>query len=111
MPRFWLSKDVRVRAREVAEQIGKVPWYENRDAVLPTVFQQLQLGPYVPRPAKKRKRPAATPECVVCFENAALVTLVPCGHRKICIDCAERCKHKCPVCRKGFRTVLSKIYD
>ena len=115
MPRFWLSQDVRVRAREVAEQIGKVPWYDNRDAVLPTVFQQLQLGPYVPRPTKKRKRPAtpvaASAECVVCLENEPLVTLVPCGHRKICSGCAIRCKHKCPMCRKVFRTVLSKIYD
>jgi hypothetical protein len=115
MPRFWLTKDVRVRARQVAKQIGKEPWFEHRDAVLPTVYQQLQLGPYVPRPTKKRKRPAApataSAECVVCFENEALVALVPCGHRKICIDCAERCDRKCPICRKRFHTVLSKIYD
>jgi len=112
MPRFWLTKDVRVRARQVAKQIGKEPWFEHRDSVLPTVFQQLQLGPYVPRPTKKRKRPAAaSAECVVCFENEALVALVPCGHRKVCSGCAERCNHKCPICRKRFHTVLNQIYD
>ena len=102
------TKEVRVLARIVGKRLGLDPWWDHRDAVLPEVYARLGLGTY------KGRRSAPAPvltECAVCLEAAALVVLVPCGHRRICGPCADRCRGTCPICRAQFRSHLARIYD
>ena len=102
------STAVRTLAAVVAREMDKAPWHEHRNEVLPEVYRRLNLPAYVPRENRKRRRPDLA-ECAVCFENAPLVVLAPCGHKRICGDCAARCRGTCPMCRKRFR--LLTIYD
>lgn len=101
---------VRACARAVAKRRGLEPWSDHRDAVLPEVYRELGLGAYTPKGNAKRKRPAAAAECAVCMEATALVVLVPCGHQKVCAECADMCGHKCPVCRTRFSSVVARVY-
>ncbi len=54
-------------------------------------------------------------ECVVCQENEKRCAAQPCGHRCLCIGCANELlarseKAKCPMCRREAEGFL-KIYD
>ena len=40
-------------------------------------------------------------QCIICFDNAIAITLVPCGHYLACEDCAQQL-HECPVCRSAI---------
>ena len=40
--------------------------------------------------------------CVICMDRSPNVTLVPCGHRITCEQCAERVR-ECPTCRVPIR--------
>ena len=59
---------------------------------------------------------AATPEvrvadslqCAICMQNEANAAIIPCGHTVACVRCLEKCD-KCPVCRRGIRSLL-RIY-
>jgi outer membrane murein-binding lipoprotein Lpp len=58
--------------------------------------------------------PKAAAECVICAEVKTVVVLVPCGHAKLCHDCAaEICSHdkkECPLCRTHIEAYVS-IYQ
>ena len=41
-------------------------------------------------------------ECVICLEKAAVVALIPCGHRCVCEGCAPSLR-SCPMCRQPVR--------
>ena len=43
-------------------------------------------------------RSAEEETCVICMDRSPNVTLVPCGHRITCQQCAERLG-ECPTCR------------
>jgi hypothetical protein len=43
-----------------------------------------------------------TSECVICLEKAAVVALIPCGHRCACEACAPSLRN-CPMCRQPVR--------
>jgi len=105
------STSVRKLAAVVAREMGKAPWHQHRNEVLPEVYRRLQMPAYVPRdeprPGKRRRTELA--ECAVCLEYVALVVLAPCGHKRICGPCAAKCRGKCPMCRQRFR--LFTIYD
>lgn len=107
------TKEVRVLAALVGKRTGLTPWWEHRDAVLPEVYRSLGLGPY--RAKRKRVVAAAAtvgPECAVCLEQCDnLVLLVPCGHRKVCSQCASRCNGRCPICRRPFTEQVERIYE
>ncbi|MDA9603530.1 RING-HC finger protein [bacterium] len=52
---------------------------------------------------------ASAQACIVCFENAMEAACIPCGHRCLCVDCADRFRHpgaKCPVCRVDLLMVV-----
>ena len=52
---------------------------------------------------------ASAQACIVCFENAMEAACIPCGHRCLCVDCADRFRHpgaKCPVCRIDLLMVV-----
>ena len=58
-------------------------------------------------------------ECVVCYDASKTHTLVPCGHRCVCQDCAEKIvpmftrgpeeSSRCPICRTPCIMVM-KVY-
>lgn len=55
-------------------------------------------------------------QCVLCWEHAATVALVPCGHVCLCISCSNETdvlnaalEQKCPVCRGSFQRTL-RVY-
>ena len=55
---------------------------------------------------------ASAQACIVCFENAMEAACIPCGHRCLCVDCADRFRHpgaKCPVCRDPL-VMVCKIW-
>ena len=37
--------------------------------------------------------------CVVCLDKKINTTFIPCGHRKVCMTCAEKLDN-CPICRE-----------
>jgi hypothetical protein len=43
-------------------------------------------------------------QCQICFENKAIVTIIPCGHKKICKTCSLKISTerwpKCPFCKR-----------
>lgn len=47
--------------------------------------------------------------CIICCDNKINVAFIPCGHFVCCHECANKCKKKCPICRKKFKS-LQKIY-
>lgn len=102
------TKQVRTLAAKVAKELGKVPWHEHRDEVLPVVYAQLGLGAYRKHPAKQKKRKRAE-ECCVCLTATELVILAPCGHRCICAACRGPVQ-RCPLCRSTIEAVVSKVY-
>ena len=56
--------------------------------------------------SRTKKKPA---ECVVCFEHAARVACVPCGHMCLCVLDAPRVD-KCPICRARIAHRLT-VFD
>ena len=47
--------------------------------------------------------------CKVCFERPVQITLVPCGHLCLCVDCSgllTAMEHKCPICRNNIDSVI-----
>lgn len=45
-------------------------------------------------------------ECVICFNESSLVTLFPCEHKVICVECIIRVlenDYRCPICRATIR--------
>lgn len=50
--------------------------------------------------------------CIVCFDNTACYTLVPCTHAILCETCVETCVEnkqiidKCPLCRDDFLFIV-----
>lgn len=63
------------------------------------------------KPSKPRG--AGLSECVICFENARDVVVIPCYHFVLCAGCAHSLRRsteaKCPLCRGGI-TAVRKIY-
>ena len=103
------TKEVRVLAAVVATRLGKVPWHEHRDEVLPQVYRQLGLGEYKKR--KKRKRqPEPVESCSICLDDVPNVILAPCGHKCVCATC---CRHidKCPLCRHAVTTIVARVFQ
>ncbi|ESO83402.1 hypothetical protein LOTGIDRAFT_176240, partial [Lottia gigantea] len=48
--------------------------------------------------------------CRRCLGNPACITLVPCGHKCLCRDCALKA-NRCPVCEQFiFRRVATGVY-
>ena len=61
----------------------------------------------------KLKRITIPPEiCVVCFENEATFTCIPCTHRVLCSICVEEYRNRkyesCPICRISLRNFSEK---
>lgn len=45
-------------------------------------------------------------ECVICFNERTLVTLSPCEHKVMCLECTNRIlenDYRCPICRATIR--------
>ena len=103
------TKQVRAVAAKVAQQLGKTPWYEHREEVLPTVYAQLGLGPYRKRCTASQKKRKRAPECCVCLTATELVILAPCGHRCICAACNGSVQ-RCPLCRSPIESVVRTVY-
>ena len=107
-----MDPKVRKMARLVAKETKQEPWHEHRAEVLPEVYRR--LGSAFTATGKRRApAPVVAPavECAVCMEENPLVTLVPCGHRRICRTCAARVRGKCPICRAAFRDTLARVFD
>eukprot|EP01102_Stenamoeba_stenopodia_P006165 TRINITY_DN1697_c0_g1_i1.p1 TRINITY_DN1697_c0_g1~~TRINITY_DN1697_c0_g1_i1.p1 ORF type:complete len:249 (+),score=38.90 TRINITY_DN1697_c0_g1_i1:623-1369(+) len=47
--------------------------------------------------------------CIVCYENKINTVLLECGHRAVCLGCAEKL-FECPMCREKLTRVI-RIYD
>lgn len=101
------TKAVRTLAAKVAKELGKTPWHEHRQEVLPVVYAQLGLGAYSKKAPRKRKREAA--ECCVCFTAADLLILAPCGHKCICAGCCGQLQ-KCPLCHTLIQATVRAVY-
>ncbi|XP_050064518.1 baculoviral IAP repeat-containing protein 3-like [Aphis gossypii] len=49
--------------------------------------------------------------CVVCRDGARSHASVPCGHRVLCVDCADQlCNNRCPICN-GESTGVIRIWQ
>jgi len=52
--------------------------------------------------------------CVVCFEQPFTHAFVPCMHRCVCADCADRLEktgvRSCPLCRRPY-TLCAQVFD
>ena len=49
-------------------------------------------------------------QCVVCLKNERSTACVPCGHRCLCEECADRVKiHQCPMCRREI-DILMRVF-
>jgi hypothetical protein len=59
-------------------------------------------------PQKQNKNKKRT-ECVVCFDQAARVACVPCGHMCLCVIDAPRVD-ACPICRARIEHRLT-VFD
>jgi hypothetical protein len=73
-------------------------------------------GITVPPAGGDRRIDDEAEQCIVCCDNERCVTLVPCGHLRLCIGCArticakERLDERiCPVCRAAI-TVAVKTF-
>uniref|UniRef100_A0A061RYZ2 Protein tyrosine kinase n=1 Tax=Tetraselmis sp. GSL018 TaxID=582737 RepID=A0A061RYZ2_9CHLO len=55
-------------------------------------------------PSRPHQGEHQDPECVVCYDTAACVALLPCGH-VFCEECARRVQ-QCPICRKEVTGTL-----
>mmetsp|Transcript_52937 Transcript_52937/g.141479 ORF Transcript_52937/g.141479 Transcript_52937/m.141479 type:complete len:249 (-) Transcript_52937:144-890(-) len=57
---------------------------------------------------------AGQPTCCVCMEMPKDAALVPCGHKALCMICANklhaRWRGRCPVCRSSIRDVV-RVFD
>jgi len=52
---------------------------------------------------------AGQDRCCVCMDNRKDAVLTPCGHKAMCVQCAEMLKareRRCPVCRQGISAVV-----
>lgn len=47
--------------------------------------------------------------CIICFESKINTVLLECGHRAVCLLCAEKL-FECPMCREKITRVI-RIYD
>jgi len=43
--------------------------------------------------------------CIVCYENKINTVLLECGHRAVCLGCAEKL-FECPMCREKLTRVI-----
>ena len=51
--------------------------------------------------------------CVVCFEKEVEYAFDPCGHKCVCLRCAEQTQQryrKCPCCRRDINKII-RIFD
>eukprot|EP01084_Bolivina_argentea_P229804 387776_1 len=77
---------------------------------------------------QQHKKKEVGKECVICFDNAKTHALVPCGHKCVCQECAEKLQQnlnsnhnqtksnnqqnedqnesKCPICRCNIKSIL-----
>jgi hypothetical protein len=66
-------------------------------------------GPFDPQPAslirQNGRASQQNKECTVCYDSAANIALVPCGHTVLCNRCASRVS-ECPVCRAKVQSRL-----
>ena len=63
--------------------------------------------------------PSALNECIVCEDAERTICFVPCGHKALCVTCAENWEAtglrasldgKCPICRRGFDRIIHISY-
>ena len=40
-------------------------------------------------------------DCCICYLDKPLVSVFKCGHTDMCIDCANKWKSSCPICRNN----------
>lgn len=45
--------------------------------------------------------------CVICMDESALLTVVPCGHNCVCCECSNELLYRygCPICRAPMEAV------
>ena len=49
--------------------------------------------------------------CKICTVKEVQVTLAPCGHRALCVDCVQTVLHQpCPFCREPVQSFIRKEY-
>ena len=46
--------------------------------------------------------------CVVCLDQPAAITLMPCGHTSVCGQCIMRIGTSCPMCRQEYTSTLHR---
>lgn len=83
-----------------------------RCAVCETVRQQVQastastVGTAGDSEESRKRQKSEQNECLVCFSPIdRLAALVPCGHARFCLKCAEKLSI-CPLCRKRIQSTL-----
>ena len=104
-----LDDGVRDRCRAIGRERGLKQWWDDRDEIEEQAYKDLDR---VQPPKRKRQKKVdnANTECCVCMETVPLVILVPCGHKRTCAECFDRCQHKCPTCRTLVTSVMDRVF-
>ena len=60
----------------------------------------------------KANQQGTTIPCTVCMQDGPAVCMIPCGHTKTCLDCAQKAMQTrpvCPICRETV-TSLQQVF-
>ena len=62
------------------------------------------------RPRSPALADGGTRSCVICMQHQRTHTYLPCMHRCVCAECADRWAAACPLCRESA-TGCARVYD
>ena len=62
------------------------------------------------RPRSSALADGGTRSCVICMQHQRTHTYLPCMHRCVCAECADRWAAACPLCRESA-TGCARVYD
>jgi len=82
-------------------------------AVLPQHFVDLSTlsAPALPRPFDAASTVATALQCVICMDKERTHLLFPCGHKCLCVDCADPAViTTCPLCRR-LVVGITEVFD
>ena len=103
-----LDNDVRDRCRAIGKERGLKNWWDDRDAVEEQAYKDLDR--VLPPRRKRQKKAKVADECCVCMDTVPLVILAPCGHKRTCAACFDRCQRRCPTCRAVVTSVMKRVF-
>ena len=70
-------------------------------------------GKYIDERCELVNDEVGEPECIVCLTNRKKIVCIPCGHMKMCKECAIKIMsktRKCPMCRFSVEKILP-VFD